>query len=373
MRRGERVKYYGSISDEKDLVTKEYVDGKNTGVADGSITLAKLGSDVIQTLDGKRVRRNLLDNWYFKNPVNTRGQTSYSGTSTPTIDKWYTNGTTTLSDAGLVANNGGNVYILYYPLDDNLKKQLVGQTVTVSILTNLGLASGSDVIPSTIPENWDTGGANFGDFYIDIYGSDQSNGYKELRIFSVSSTENITIIAVKLELGIGQTLAYQDSSGNWVLNEVPDYNEELLKCQDDPFGIKYPQPILIDTAGVVVLNESWGGKNIYATQGNNIQFNTTIMQALPDGWWCRIHNLFIQSSVTWAATQSAVGIYNIAQGLAYGAADGGVAVPVNRYIEITRVAWNVIVLNGNFADHNTTSGTSAPSGGSNGDIYIQYS
>lgn len=38
------MKYYGSISDEKDLVTKEYVDGKNAEVADGSITSAKLAA-----------------------------------------------------------------------------------------------------------------------------------------------------------------------------------------------------------------------------------------------------------------------------------------------------------------------------------------
>ena len=38
------------------------------------------------------------------------------------------------------------------------------------------------------------------------------------------------IYAIKLERGGVQTLAHQDSSGNWVLNEVPDYGEELLKC-----------------------------------------------------------------------------------------------------------------------------------------------
>lgn len=40
----------------------------------------------------------------------------------------------------------------------------------------------------------------------------------------------IKIIAAKLELGTQQTLAHQDANGNWVLNEIPDYNEQLLRC-----------------------------------------------------------------------------------------------------------------------------------------------
>ena len=37
-------------------------------------------------------------------------------------------------------------------------------------------------------------------------------------------------MAVKLELGTVQTLAHQDDTGAWVLNEIPDKSEELLKC-----------------------------------------------------------------------------------------------------------------------------------------------
>ena len=38
-------------------------------------------------------------------------------------------------------------------------------------------------------------------------------------------------IAAKLELGNTQTLAHQDSSGNWILNEIPDFGEQLRRCQ----------------------------------------------------------------------------------------------------------------------------------------------
>ena len=40
------------------------------------------------------------------------------------------------------------------------------------------------------------------------------------------------MLAAKLELGPVQTLAHQDASGNWVLNDPPpDKALELLKCQ----------------------------------------------------------------------------------------------------------------------------------------------
>lgn len=45
-----------------------------------------------------------------------------------------------------------------------------------------------------------------------------------------NSDAEFTILAAKLELGDTQTLAHQDADGNWVLNEMPNYNEELLKC-----------------------------------------------------------------------------------------------------------------------------------------------
>ena len=34
-----------------------------------------------------------------------------------------------------------------------------------------------------------------------------------------------------LELGEQQTLAHQNDDGAWVLNELPDYGGELLRCQ----------------------------------------------------------------------------------------------------------------------------------------------
>ena len=41
----------------------------------------------------------------------------------------------------------------------------------------------------------------------------------------------VIVYAVKLELGSQQTLAHQDADGNWILNEIPDYGEQLRRCQ----------------------------------------------------------------------------------------------------------------------------------------------
>lgn len=47
----------------------------------------------------------------------------------------------------------------------------------------------------------------------------------------VNNTTASEIKAIKLELGSQQTLAHQDENGNWVLNEIPDYGEQLARCQ----------------------------------------------------------------------------------------------------------------------------------------------
>jgi hypothetical protein len=41
---------------------------------------------------------------------------------------------------------------------------------------------------------------------------------------------SVTVQAMKAEVGNVQTLAHQDADGNWVLNEIPNYHEEFLKC-----------------------------------------------------------------------------------------------------------------------------------------------
>jgi len=46
----------------------------------------------------------------------------------------------------------------------------------------------------------------------------------------------MTIQAIKLEFGDTQTLAHQDELGNWVLNEIPNYAEQMAICEQYDFN-----------------------------------------------------------------------------------------------------------------------------------------
>lgn len=49
-------------------------------------------------------------------------------------------------------------------------------------------------------------------------------------VFGLEPGAEITVLAAKLELGPTQTLAHQEN-GVWVMNEVPNYGEQLRRCQ----------------------------------------------------------------------------------------------------------------------------------------------
>jgi len=102
---------------------------------------------------------------------------------------------------------------------------LRGKKVTASILIGAGLITGTATIASS------------GGGYLSIVDDTASNIVivvdlqNEFIYFRrTNSTSWTNIIAVKLELGDTQTLAHQEN-GAWVLNEIPNYEEELFKCQ----------------------------------------------------------------------------------------------------------------------------------------------
>ena len=134
--------------------------------------------------------RNLLDNWYFGNPVNQRDVSGTISSAGYFLDRWkLVSGSVTINTDGITLNG---------TMQQVLETAPVG-TVTASALTRAGVG---EVVPT----------------------------YN-----SASKTVTVTaagkkLVAVKLELGTEQTLAHQDANGNWALNEIPDYGEELTKC-----------------------------------------------------------------------------------------------------------------------------------------------
>ena len=178
--------------------------------------------------------RNLLDNWYFGAPVNQRGKTTYSGAGYG-IDRWkaeaVTPNVTTIKDGYIeLSQNALISEILEEPYS------LCGKQVTVSALTTTGLCSATATVPSKEELSAITTDETIGVSYFAVNGN--STGYVCLQHSKEHTTKvmlraysgyTVGVIAVKLEMGSQQTLAHQED-GAWVLNEIPDYGEELTKC-----------------------------------------------------------------------------------------------------------------------------------------------
>ena len=160
---------------------------------------------------------NLLDNWYFGNPVNQRGQTSWTNPSNMqyAIDRWQI----TPSSVVALADDGITVTA---EIQQGLEKNRLelGRTYTFSVLSSDGrLGKHTFVLTSDTTIRVSFG---FGIFVCYLSGDNVW-----FQIYGDGSTYK----AVKLELGSQQTLAHQDAGGNWVLNEIPDYGEQLARCQ----------------------------------------------------------------------------------------------------------------------------------------------
>lgn len=166
---------------------------------------------------------NLLDNWDFTNPVNQRGQSSYTfTTATYSIDRWKLNrGTINLGATGITFVWNGNTSYAPFMQPNARYDALVGCKVTFSALTANGdLYSKTITVPSSGSSETPAG---------DPVRFIASASSKSLGLL-ITTTTGVVIVAVKAELGTEQTLAHQES-GAWVLNEVPSYEKELLKCQ----------------------------------------------------------------------------------------------------------------------------------------------
>ena len=184
---------------------------------DDAIARALPGGAIDITLQ-KKVNPNLLDNWYFGNPVNQRGVTSgTAGWIEYFLDRWHgyciydvTKGYLEVGSSSYLMQrieNGGSIP---YP-------------VTFSILFQDGTFGYQTVYAdggfSLIGEN------------IKGFADSQIHGENPYISYNNNSGSTVGIIAVKLELGDQQTLAHQDADGNWVLNEIPNYGEQLARCQ----------------------------------------------------------------------------------------------------------------------------------------------
>ena len=185
--------------------------------------------------DGLNIARgvsnpNLLDNWYFGNPVNQRGQTSYTGAGYG-IDRWrgvYGSEVVTLGNDNILLTLNNNQAIRQYI---EFPSKFEGKTVTISILWEMVEGDYANVYGNTSAGMFAVMHKTeaFNKQISSATGTVQS-GVSSLTV-DIAGKGKIKVYAVKLELGSTQTLAHQDENGNWVLNEIPDYGEQLARCQ----------------------------------------------------------------------------------------------------------------------------------------------
>ena len=175
------------------------------------------------------VRPNLLDNWYFGDGVvNQRRQSVY--TSQHYIDRWRSNyasggNTVTLYDGYIKIACGASARMFSQPIT----RYIPPGTYTISALINAysGSCSFAAANLTTVIDGSRTIDAT-GLLWKTITVSD-SDTVNRFRILLTANAQ-VDVVAVKLEAGDTQTLAHQEN-GVWVLNELPDPGEELLKCQ----------------------------------------------------------------------------------------------------------------------------------------------
>lgn len=195
---------------------------------------------------------NLLDNGNFQ-VWQRYPEGTYTGVPNMTYiaDRWMlqssdgsvTNTITKAGDYGIKNASGPNVRV-HQRLEN--AAQYNGKLLTLSVLKGDGSLSSRTVVASGWTETTDI----FAVF---------THGLEWL-------LTGDTWLAAKLELGSQQTLAHQEN-GVWVLNEIPNYGEQLRRCQ------RYLRP-----AGYAFIVSKNSAGNWY---GSNTFGNSEPMRAVP--------------------------------------------------------------------------------------------
>lgn len=161
------------------------------------------------------VNPNLLDNSLFQ-VWQKYSDGSYTGVPNNIYiaDRWLilssdgskTNTITKVSSYGIKNASGPNCRITQR-LEN--AAQYNGMTLTLSVLKNTGL-----YVATRIADGW----------------TDTTDIFAKFSAATAWLNAGETVYAAKLELGSQQTLAHLEN-GNWVLNEIPVYSDQLARCQ----------------------------------------------------------------------------------------------------------------------------------------------
>ena len=191
---------------------------------------------------GNMVNPNIFDNPDYA--VNQRGVASLPAGSGYYADMWrkYGGAATGNVARGKVHLASDGTTTCGWQQRMEADRLIAGMTYTMSFLVKpisiddltqirlsygdaLDTISGSIALPANTPLNaWTV-------FSYTFTLPESSDGFYNFRARASAVPCEFEIGPGKLELGAQQTLAHQDSSGAWVLNEIPDYAEQLRRCQ----------------------------------------------------------------------------------------------------------------------------------------------
>ena len=236
---------------------KPVVMESDRAVPSGIATLDASGNVPFEQL-GNVAGGQLLDNADFLHLVNQRGQTEYTAAGY-SIDRWKKS---TAYDKVIVETGGlrlvSTAATAYNTISQPFEfpKRFHGRTVTISaVIDECVNVSGASIILRLAKAN--------GEFLAEIYGGIKANGLvtatgdvpAEYNGFAVENIQfvvrapatadgEILVKGVGMNFGSTQKIFHQDADGNWVLNEIPDYGEELAKCQRYFLRVKVHHPAL---------------------------------------------------------------------------------------------------------------------------------
>lgn len=148
------------------------------------------------------------------------------------IDRWSGNSSSTVlikSDCIKINVPSGLNMMFRQNLDPQLYAFLVGKKVTGAVLFSDGtLMSGTVTFPPTTEYNWVTICSGSSLIYQIVPSA------RRIQIYDGAAGESKGIAALSLELGDALTCFTNlgtEQSPNWVPSSIPDYGEELAKCQ----------------------------------------------------------------------------------------------------------------------------------------------
>lgn len=258
---------------EWDDETKQYV---NTG------KIASMADVIIPA-------HNLLLNWDFRNPVNRQGKVEYIG-SGYAIDRWYSQQRnaklTVMNNCIRLENTTANTYSAILQNIDNPNAYL-GKQITISLLYEL-----EDGVNVDIALKNQNGGDGFAYTHLES-GSTEWMLASATGVVPLDSTKiqfdiiilnnnvagaSINLLAAKLELCDHQTLAHREESGNWVLNDPPNYAlQYLLTSLYSPttgewVGIQHSNPNLLDNWYFIGGGSQQGGGQFPVNQRGLLEY-----------------------------------------------------------------------------------------------------